>query len=97
MYGLTDEENNVLSKGINFSVKQGLIEYSEFFLPFELLFRDIKHKNLCNEKMSLIKDRLLVRMALTPYQSFSSDQDPPENLTPSEFKALKRLLKIKIL
>ena len=44
--------------------------------------------------MSLIKARLL-DTALTSYQNFSSDKDPPENLTPSEFKALKRLSKNK--
>ena len=37
--------------------------------------------------MSLIKARLL-DTALTSYQIFSSDQDPPENLPPSEFTAL---------
>ena len=93
-YELTDEENNVLSKGLNFSVKPGWIEYSEFLLPFELLFRDIKREDLCNKDMSLIKARLL-DTAITAYQNFSSDKDPPENLTPSEFKALKRLSKNK--
>ena len=44
--------------------------------------------------MSLIKARLL-DTALTSYQNFSSDQDPPENLTHSEFKALKRSSKNK--
>ena len=81
-------------KGLNFSVKPGWIEYSEFLLPFELLFRDIKREDLCNKDMSLIKARLL-DTALTPYQNFSSDKDPPENVTPSEFKALKRLSKNK--
>ena len=42
--------------------------------------------------MSLIKARLL-DTALTSYQNFSNGQDPPENLTPSEFKALKHLSK----
>ena len=42
--------------------------------------------------MSFIKTRLL-DIALTSYQNFSSDRDSPENLTPSEFKALKRLSK----
>ena len=42
--------------------------------------------------MSLIKARLL-DAALTPYQNFSSDRDQPENLTPSEFKALTHLAK----
>ena len=44
--------------------------------------------------MSLIKARLL-DTALTSYQNFSSDQGPPENLIPSEFKALKRFSKNK--
>ena len=44
--------------------------------------------------MSLIKARLL-DTALTSYQNFSSDQEPPENLISSEFKALKRLSKNK--
>ena len=93
-YKLTDDEKNVLCKGLNFSVKPGLIEYSEFLLPFELLFRDIKREDLCNEDMSVIKARLL-DTALTSYQNFSRDREPPENLTSSEFKALKRLSKNK--
>ena len=44
--------------------------------------------------MSAIKARLL-DTALTSYQNFSCDQQPPENLTSSEFKALKRLSKNK--
>ena len=44
--------------------------------------------------MSLIKTRLLDTV-LAFYQNFSSDRDPPENLTSSEFKALKRLSKNK--
>ena len=65
-YKLTDDEKNVLCKGLNFSVKPGLIEYSEFLLPFELLFHDIKHEDLCNEDMSVIKARLLDSTNLIP-------------------------------
>ena len=93
-YELTDEEKNVLCKGLNFSIKPGLIEYSEFLLPFQLLFRYIKRQDLCNEDMSVIKTRLLDTV-LTSYQNLSSDWEPPENLTTSEFKALKRLWKNK--
>ena len=89
----TDDEKNVLCKGLNFSVKPALIEYSVILLPFELLFRDIKREDLCNEDMSVIKARLL-DTALTSYQNFSRDREPPENLT-SEFKALKHLSKNK--
>ena len=94
MYELTDDEKNVLCKGLNFSVKCGLIEYSEFLLPFELLFDGIKREASCNEDMSLIKTRLL-DTALISYQNVSSNRDPPEFLTSSEFKALKRLSKNK--
>ena len=44
--------------------------------------------------MSLIKAKLL-DLALTSYQNLSSDQDPPENILPSEIKVLKRLSKNK--
>ena len=44
--------------------------------------------------MSVTKARLL-DTALTSYQNFSRDREPPENLTSSEFKALKRLSKNK--
>ena len=72
LYELIDDEKKVLCKGLNFSVKPGLIEYSELLLPFELLFRDIKREDFCNEDMSLINARLL-DIALTSYQNFSSD------------------------
>ena len=87
-------KKNVLRKGLNFSVKTGLTEYSEFLLPFELLLRNKKREDLCNEDMSVIKARLL-DTALTSYQNFSRDREPPENLTSSEFKALKCLSKNK--
>ena len=63
-------------------------------LPFELLFYEIKREDLCSEDMSLIKDRLL-DTALTSYKNVSSDRDPPENLPPSEYTALKHLSKNK--
>ena len=93
-YELSDVEKSVLCKGLNFSVKPKSIEYSEFLLPFELLFRDVKQENLCIEDLSLTKARLL-DTALSSYESFSSDQSPSENLTASKFKALRHLSKNK--
>ena len=65
---LSDVEKSLLCKGLNFSVKPKSIEYSEFLLPFALLFRDVKQENLCNEDLSLIKARLL-DTALSSYES----------------------------
>ena len=50
---LTDNETNVLSKGLNFSVKPGLTENSELLLPFKLFFCDIKCEDLCNKDICL--------------------------------------------
>ena len=87
-------KKNVLCKGLNFFVKPRLMEYSEFLLPFKTLFCDIKREDICNEDMSVIRAGLL-ETALTSHQNISSDRELPENLTSSEFEALKRLSKNK--
>ena len=38
----------------SFSVKPQSIEYSEFLLPFELLFQGVKEENLCRKGFPLI-------------------------------------------
>ena len=68
----SDTEKSLLCKGLYFSVKPNLTEYSEFLIAFELLFQDSKQENLCIEYLSLLKTRLL-GTALTSYESFSSD------------------------
>ena len=93
-YELSDVEISVLCKGLNFSVKPKSIEYSEFLLPFELLFQDVKQENFHSKDLSLIKARLL-DTAFSSYESFSRDQSPSENLTASEFKTLRHLSKNK--
>ena len=88
---LSDVEKSVLCKGLYFSVKPKPIEYSDFLLPFELLFRDVKQEN-CSEDLSLIKS-ILPETAFSLYESFSSDISPSENYTTSEFKALRHFSK----
>ena len=75
-----------------FSVKPKSIEYSEFLLPFELLLQDVKQENLYSEDLSFNE---LLESALSSYESFSSERSPSENLTASEFKALRHLSKSK--
>ena len=93
-FELRDVEKSVLRKGLKFSVKPKSIEYSKFLLRFEFLFRDVKQENLCSENLSLMKARLL-GTALSSNESFSNVQSPSENLTASEFKALRHLSKNK--
>ena len=58
LYELSDDEKNVVCKGLNFSVKSKSIEYSECLLSSELLFRDRKQENLCSEDFPSMKARL---------------------------------------
>ena len=82
-------KNTFCLKTFCFSINHGLTEYSEFLLLFELLFCEIRREDPCNE--SLIITRLL-DTALTSYQNFYSDYDPPENPTHFEFKAIKSIV-----
>ena len=69
-----------------------MIENSEFLLPLELLFRDVKREDLCNKNIILIKVRLL-DMTPNSYQNLSDDRNPTENLTAPKFITLKHLAK----
>ena len=51
-YELSDVEKSVLCKGLDFSIEPESIAYSDFLLPFELLFRDVEQENLCSEDLS---------------------------------------------
>ena len=67
-YELTDDKKKVFFKGLNFLVKPGVIESSEFLLFFELLFRKMQCENFCNNDISLIK--LLLGKIIKSYQIF---------------------------
>ena len=42
-YKLTESEKSVLCKGLEFAIPLNKLEYADFMLPFELLFRNIKN------------------------------------------------------
>ena len=67
LHEFTDDEKNDFREGLNFSGKCGSIEYSEFLLPFDLLFREIKREDLLNEDMSLIKTAKRITILMTKF------------------------------
>ena len=91
-YNLSEHEKNVLCKVLNFAIKPNKIEYSEYLVPFELLYRDLKKEEISSDDLSIIKARLL-DTALTSYQDFVNDKSLPENLSSSEFKKLQSFTK----
>ena len=57
-YNLSDHEELVLSKGLRFAIPPKSIEYSEFLVPFEVLFRDINSLDISNLNKECVKSRL---------------------------------------
>ena len=47
-YNLSDYKKIVLSKGLGFAMLPKTIEYAEFSVPFEILFRDINSLEVNN-------------------------------------------------
>ena len=45
-YNLSKTEKSLLCKDLNFAVPPDKLEYSNYLLPFELLYRDIKDLDL---------------------------------------------------
>ena len=57
-YNLSDHEKIVWSKGSNFAIPPKTFEYSEFLVPFEILFRDINRLEVSNLHKECVKSKL---------------------------------------
>ena len=57
-YNLNDLEKLVLCKGLNFSIPPKAIDYSEFLLVFEMLFREITSLGISDFNKECVKSRL---------------------------------------
>ena len=55
---LTESEKILLCKGLNFAIPPDKLEYSDFLLPFELLYRDIQNLDVTDQKKQLLKARI---------------------------------------
>ena len=55
---LTESENSLLCKGLNFAIPPKTLEYAYYLLPFELLYRDIHNLDITNEKKQVLKTRI---------------------------------------
>ena len=90
---LTESEKSLLCKGLNFPIPPKTLEYADYLLPFELLYRDIHNLDSTNEKKEVLKTRIK-DCAFSSLNSYN-ENSPPLNLTPEEFAALKSLSKNK--
>ena len=77
---------NVLSKDLQVALTPKRLEYADYMLPFELLFREIKTNDLTTLQSSSMKFRLL-DTAFTSYNFFERKRSV-SNLSEAEVNAL---------
>ena len=92
-YKLTEKEKSVLCKGLEFAISPSKLEYADFMLPFELLFRDIKNNDLSIPQTKAVKSKIL-DTAFSSFDSFNNNK-MRSNLSKEELKALHDLRKPK--
>ena len=90
---LTESEKSLLCKGLNFVIPLKTLEYDDYLLPFELLYRDIHDLDFTNENKEVLKTRIK-DYTFSSFNSYNENSGPL-NLTPEEFAASKSLSKIK--
>ena len=78
---------------MDFAISPKTLEYTDYLLPFELLYCDIHNLDITNEEKKVLKTRIKD----CTFYSFNSynENSAPINLIPEEFAALKSLSKNK--
>ena len=92
-YTLTKSEKRLLCKGLNFAIPPDKLEYLDYLLPFELLYRDIKDLDLPNEKTNFLKAKIK-DCALSSFKLYN-EKGAVSSLNKDEINALKTLSKNK--
>ena len=87
---LSDSEISLLCKGLRFALPPKNIDYADFLLQFQLLYRDTLQFNLPSEKRDLLKNKLK-DICFSTLNSYNFDK-VNTNLTETESKALKVLI-----
>ena len=80
-YQLSDIEKTVLAKGLNFALPPKKLNYADYLIPYELLFRDIKEFSVDDN----ILERVKVDMKKIYLSSFENFKFKDElNIAPDE-------------
>ena len=88
---LSEHETSLLSKGLNFAVPPTRLNYADYLVNFELLFRDIKSLDLSREDYDFVKTKIK-DTALTSFRAFKN-HGIGNNLSDEELDALRKLSK----
>ena len=73
-YQLSEHEKSLLNKGLNFAISPKNLNYADYMLPFELLFRDIDLLDIPRTDRDFIQVRLRC-CAFTSYRAAGKNAD----------------------
>ena len=93
-HSLTEHEKSLLSRALNFALLPKNVNYADYLLPFELLFRDIDLCEVPNYDIEFIRSASR-DFAFTYFRDSSKINE--NNLSKEEHLALKDLIKNRIL
>ena len=92
-YGLSDCEERLLAKGLNFSLPPKYLDYADYLINFELFYKNIRNLGiLSNENLDFVKTTTK-KAAFSYYWNYNNNV--PQHLSIEEFLALQNLCKNK--
>lgn len=88
---LSDFDKLVLGKGLNFAISPKKLNYADYCLNFEILFRDIMKLDMNNNANEDFIKTKLKEAALSSFENFNNDHTSHNNLSKDEFDSLEAL------
>ena len=86
-YVLSDNDKSLLSKGLNFSLRNKKVEILEYLCPFELLYREVSDFSKDSSDKELLKSKLK-ELGLSSHHRLKH-KILEENLSKRELESLK--------
>ena len=90
-YKLSKTEEDILIKGLNFSILPKNLNYADYCINFELLFRSVRvDKNLTTGTLDFVRTRIK-DIALSSFREYNLSHSKENNLSKDEQECLKNL------
>ncbi|XP_057298506.1 uncharacterized protein LOC130629365 [Hydractinia symbiolongicarpus] len=83
---LSEADKSLLARGLNYAIPPSKVEYADYMVSFEKLYRNVKSMEMSSETRDLLKSRMK-DCAISSFESYNSSKKP-KNLSDEELEAL---------
>ena len=87
---LSDADKSIPTKGLNFALPPKRMQFHDYLLPFELLFRDVMNEKVSNEKLLNLKSRIK-DIGLSSFRTYNKKDRQFANISKDEYEAFIKL------